>query len=284
MRKNFLGIVLFLAVAVPAAAQPATPRVSQRASISQTIGTTNISIDYHRPGVKGRSIWGGLVPYDQPWRMGANEATTITFSKPVKVEGNDVPAGKYSFFAIPGKGKWTLVLNKDPEQWGAYGYDQAKDQLRAVVAPVKAPHTEWMRFTIDPASPTSALVTLNWETVAIPLKIDVDVTQGVWTDVDAALAKLKSDEASTLASAANWALDSGQRLDEGLVWIDRSIAAKEDVFNLWTKARLLQKLGRANEALPVMEKTLTMARANQLPADFLAILDGSMKSIRADIK
>jgi hypothetical protein len=116
------------------------------------------------------------------------------------------------------------------------------------------------------------------------LKIDVDVTQGVWTDVDAALAKLKSDEASTLASAANWALDSGQRLDEGLVWIDRSIAAKEDVFNLWTKARLLQKLGRANEALPVMEKTLTMARANQLPADFLAILDGSMKSIRADIK
>src|SRR5687768_6623887 len=99
MRKTLFILVLLMAIALPAAAQLDIPRASQSASVTQTIGTTKITIDYHRPGVKGRAIWGGLVPYDQPWRMGANEATTITFSDPVKVEGKEVPAGKYSFFA-----------------------------------------------------------------------------------------------------------------------------------------------------------------------------------------
>jgi hypothetical protein len=284
MRSPILTGALFLSLTLPAMAQVATPRPSQHASVSQTIGTTEITVDYHRPGVKGRSIWGGLVPFDQPWRMGANEATTITFSKAVKVEGQDVPAGTYSFFAIPSRDKWTLILNKDPKQWGAYGYDQSKDQIRATVTPAKGPQTEWMRFTIDPVTPTSALVTLNWETLSVPMKVDVDVTTGVWTEVDAALKKLRTDEAQTLASAANWALDSGQRLEEGLGWVDRSIAVNENVFNLWTKARLLQKLGRAREAVPVMEKALSMAKAANMPADFMGILEGTMKSIRADVK
>lgn len=281
MRRHALGLALLSLVALPAAAQLQIPRVSPHASVSQTVGTAKITVDYHRPGVKGRAIWGALVPYDKPWRMGANEATTITFSAPVRIDGKEVPAGKYSFFAIPSQNKWTLVINKDPEQWGAYGYDQSKDQLRVDVTPVKAPHTEWMRFTIDPVSPTSAVVTLHWETVAVPMKVDVDVNASVWKSVDEALAKSKADEARLMATAASWALDSGQRLEEGLEWANRSIAVKEDVFNLWTKARLLQKLGRAKEAVPVMEKVMTMARGN-VPADFLAILEGSMKSIRAD--
>lgn len=284
MRRHHLAIALSLFFALPAAAQVAVPRVSQHASVMQTIGTTDISIDYHRPGVKGRTIWGGLVPFDQPWRMGANEATTISFSKPVKVEGTEVPAGTYSFFAIPAKDKWTMVINKDPKQWGAYGYDQAKDQLRVQVTPVKAPHTEWMRLTIDPTSPTSALLTLNWADLAVPVKVDVDVPKVVWSEVDAALEKMKSDEAQALGAAAGWALDSGQRLEEGLAWADRSIAINENVFNLWTRARLLQKLGRAKEAIPVMEKTLTMARAGKMPSDFMAILEGTMTSIRADAR
>lgn len=284
MRRLRLAIALSFLTTLPLAAQVATPRPSQHASVSQTIGTTEITIDYHRPGVKGRAIWGGLVPFDKPWRMGANEATTISFSKPVRVEGKEVPAGKYSFFAIPAKSKWTLVINNDPKQWGAYGYDQSKDQLRVDVTPVKSPHTEWMRFTIDPTSPTSGVVTLNWEQLAVPMKVEVDVATQVWSEVDAALKKMEADQAQTLGAAAAWALDNGQRLEEGLAWADRSIAINENVFNLWTRARLLQKLGRAKEAVPVMEKTLTMARTSNMPADFMAILEGTMTSIRADAK
>lgn len=283
MRKLFLA-TLIVSTALPLLAQLQTPRPSPHASVSQTIGTATITIDYHRPGVKGRTIWGGLVPLDQTWRMGANEATTITFSDDVKVEGKDVPAGKYSFFAIPGKEKWTLVLNKDPEQWGAYGYDQSKDQARIEVKPVAAPHTEWMRFTIDPVTPASAVVTLHWEKLAVPVKVDVDVNKQVWTDVDAALKKGRAEEAQTLAMAAGWALESGERMEEGLAWVDRSIAVNENVFNLWTKARLLQKLGRSKEALPFMEKSFSMAKSNNMPADFLGILNGTLESIRKDAK
>jgi hypothetical protein len=284
MRRSFLFTALVILVALPAAAQVALPRASPHATVSQTIGTTDVTIEYHRPGVKGRPIWGGLVPYDQPWRMGANEATTITFSKPVKVEGTEVPAGTYSFFAIPTRGAWTLVLNNDPKQWGAYGYDQSKDQLRVQVTPVKAPHTEWMRFSIDPTSASSALVKLDWETLSVPMRLDVDLTAGVWSEVDAALAKLRASEAQTLAAAANWSLESGQRLDEGLAWADRSIAMQEGVFNLWTRARILQKLGRSREAVPVMEKAVAMARSENMPADFMGILEGSLKSIRSDAR
>ena len=284
MRKMILAVIptIFL-VAFPAPAQVATPRPSQRASVVQTIGTTNITVDYHRPGVKGRTIWGALVPYDKPWRMGANEATTITFSDAVKVEGKDVPAGTYSFFAIPGKGTWTLILNKDPKQWGAYGYDEKKDQLRATVTPMATAHTEWMRVSIDPTSPTSALVMLNWEKVAVPMKVDVDVPKIVWKSLDAALASAKPGDAMLYGSAASYALDSNQRLDEGLVWVDKSIAVKEDVFNLWTKAQLLHKKGRMKEAHATMEKGLSMARG-KMPADFMAVLEGTMKSIQRDMK
>ncbi|HVT44712.1 MAG TPA: DUF2911 domain-containing protein [Thermoanaerobaculia bacterium] len=274
MFKRFLAVLVLL-IPFPAVAQLAIPRVSPAASVTQTIGTTKITVDYHRPGVKGRIIWGGLVPYDQPWRMGANEATTISFSDPVKVNGNEVPAGKYSFFAIPGKAKWTLVINKDPNQGGASGYDQSKDALRVEVTPAKAEHTEWMRFTIEPTSPSAAVVRLNWEKIAIPINVEVDVAGIVWKNVDSTLA-------STYGGAASWALDRGERLEEGLAWTDQAIAASgENVLNLWTKARLLQKLGRSKEALPVMEKTLTLARGN-VPADFLAILEGSHASIKAD--
>lgn len=276
MRKLIIAVCLVV-LALPAMSQVETPRVSPSASVTQTVGTTDITIEYHRPGVKGRQIWGGLVPYDQPWRMGANEATTISFSDPVLIEGSELPAGKYSFFAIPGTETWTLVINKDPEQWGAFGYDASKDALRVDVTPVAAPHTEWMRFTIDPVTPSSAMVTLNWEEIAVPLKVDVAVNEIVWKGVDSALA-------STYASAAGWALDSGERLEEGLGWVNQSIAMTgENIFNLWTKARLLQKLGRSKEAVPVMESALAMAKGN-VPEEFMNILQGTMRSIRADAK
>ncbi len=276
--KSFRSMLLPVIIlsALPAAAQIAVPRPSPQASVTQTIGTTKITIDYHRPGVKGRAIWGGLVPYDAAWRMGANEATTITFSGPVRIGTTEVPAGKYSFFAIPGRSKWTLILNKDPNQWGAYGYDATKDLVRLDATPAAAPQAEWMRFTIDPVSTSSALITLNWEKLSVPMTVDVDVAKTVWSNIDRELAR-------SYSSAADFALERGERLPEGLEWIDRSIAAGESTFNLWTKARLLQKMGRAAEALPIMERSLARARTDKMPADFMQILEGTLKSIQADV-
>ena len=273
MRKTIIAVCLLM-LSLPLLAQLETPRVSQQASVSQTIGTTRIEVNYHRPGVKGRQIWGGLVPLNQPWRMGANEATTISFSDPVLVEGKELAAGKYSFFAIPGSNEWTLVINKDPNQWGAYGYDEAKDALRVRVKPVPAPHTEWMRFTIDPTSPSSAVVTLNWEKMAVPMNVTVDVDQMMWKAVDSTLAE-------TYLTAADWALTSGKRLEEGLRWADQSIAISgENIFNLWTKARLMHAMGQSRAAIPVMERAIKMAEGN-VPNDFMNILQGSLQSMRS---
>lgn len=282
MRRLLIAPLVAL-VTLPALAQVSIPRVSPNASVSQTVGTTDITVRYHRPAVRSRQIWGGLVPYDQPWRMGANEATTIEFSDPVRIQGNEVPAGKYSFFAIPGRESWTLVLNRDPEQWGAYGYDQSKDQLRVNVRPQQAPATEWMRFTIDPVSATSAVVNLNWENVAVSMPVEVDVAKLVWSDIDKAFESSRADQARLYGTAANWALESGERLEQGLDWINQSIAVREDVFNLWTKARILQKLGRSREAIPVMERALSMAKGN-VPQDFMNILEATMTSIRNDAR
>ena len=274
MRTIRVLLVLSLLAALPVLAQVDLPALSQSASVTQRIGTTDITIEYHRPGVKGRAIWGGLVPYDKTWRMGANQATTIEFSDPVSIEGNAVPAGKYSFFAIPARESWTLILNKDPEQFGAFGYDPGKDQLRVQVRPVAAPHTEWMRFSIDPVTPSSAVVTLAWEKLAVPMKIDVDVAKLVWADVDKAMV-------STFDSAAAWAAESNQRLDDGLRWADASLAHGENIFNLWTKARLLQKLNRSGEAVTTMERAVSLARGN-VPQEFIDILEASLRSMQAD--
>lgn len=271
MRKIRIALLATL-FTLPLAAQIETPNVSQKASVSQTIGTTEIEIEYHRPGVKGRQIWGGLVPWNQPWRMGANEATTISFSTPVVVEGTELPAGTYSFFAIPGQDEWTLVINKDPEVWGAYGYDEKKDALRVMVQPRPSDHTEWMRFTIDPTAPDAAVVTLNWEKIAIPMNVKVDVAKNVWKDVDSTLA-------SNYSSAASWALASGERLEQGLAWADQALAMTgPSLFTLWTKARLLHELGRDDEAAPVMRQALAMAEGN-VPDDFWRILQGTMREI-----
>jgi len=275
--RLFVSTLIALSTALTATAQLSVPQNSQHSTVSQTIGTTTITVDYHRPGVKGRTIWGGLVPYDAPWRMGANQATTITFSDAVKVGGKDVPAGKYSFFAIPTRDKWTVIINKDPNQWGAYGYDMAKDQVRVELVPVAASNTEWMRFTIDPVTPSTANVTLNWEKLSVSVPVEVDVAKIVWSNIDSTLA-------GSYEKAAAFALERGERLDEGLRWIDRSIAAEETTFNLWTKARILQKMGRSKEAMPYIERSVARGRADKMPQDFMMILEGTMKSIQADAR
>jgi Protein of unknown function (DUF2911) len=167
MKRSSALALFFVAAAasLPILAQAPAPQASPAGTASGTAGAAKITIEYHRPSVKGREIWGGLVPYGQVWRLGANEATTIAFSGPVKVEGKDVPAGTYALFAIPGKDKWTFILNKTAKQWGAFKYQQSEDLLRFDVPPQPGNAVEMMTFSIVARGPASTSVEMEWAKV-----------------------------------------------------------------------------------------------------------------------
>ena len=148
-------------------------RISPKAAVIQTVGFTEVRIDYSRPGVKKREIWGKLVPYDAVWRAGANEATKITFSTDVTVEGKKLKKGSYSLFAIPGRNDWTIIFNKVADQWGAFEYNESEDALRVKVKTENAIWQEWLSYTINKASDTSAVIRLEWEKIKVPFKVEV---------------------------------------------------------------------------------------------------------------
>jgi len=154
-------------------AQKEQLRVSPKASVSQVVGLTEIEIEYSRPGVKGRKVWGELVPYNKVWRAGANEATVFEFESDVLIEGKKLSAGKYSFFVIPGKEEWTLIFNKVADQWGAFEYNEAEDALRVTVKPESNEHTEWMSFSFTNLNPEkgSAVINLCWEKIKVPFTV-----------------------------------------------------------------------------------------------------------------
>lgn len=156
-------------LALPAFAQRGddAERLSKNGMASGTLDGVEVTLEYGRPNVKGRDIWGSLVPYDEVWRTGANEATTITFDSDVLVEGEALPAGTYSLFTIPGEEEWTVIFNKTAQQWGAYDYDAAEDALRVTVTPEEHEMVETMDFVVEEGE-----VVLRWETVAVPFSVE----------------------------------------------------------------------------------------------------------------
>jgi len=166
--------VLSLFMAEMTTAQRGGVRPSLKASVSQTLGTeTNITISYCRPGVKGRKIWGGLVPYGATWRAGANENTTIEFSTDVTIEGKKIAAGKYGVHMIPSEGTWVIAFSTKNNAWGSFAYKKEEDALRITVTPKKAPHQEWLSFGFEDLAGTSSTVFLYWEKLKVPFKVEV---------------------------------------------------------------------------------------------------------------
>lgn len=241
-------MMLFL-TPVQTQAQVQLPRVSPKASVMQTIGLTEVTIVYSRPGVKGRKIWGELVPYGKVWRTGANEATTIEFTDDVEIEGHPVKAGKYALFTIPNPDEWTVILNAQWDQWGAFNRDPAKDVLQFKVKPQTGSHVEWMRFTFEDLTPESAVVVLAWEKLRVPFTIRVDVEGKVLSQCESAVANLKEGDWRTPASCANYFAGIGRHLDKAMAWIEKSIAVKPEAFNRYVKARVLAAQGKIDEAL-----------------------------------
>lgn len=263
MRKAFINVatvcmvMVFGAVAIAAVE---TPRVSPKASVSQRIGVTDVQITFSRPGVKNRAIWGELVPYDKVWRTGANEATTISFSNDVKVEGQALPAGKYGLFTIPGQSSWTVIFNKDAEQWGSNKYKQESDALRIQVQSQDAPNQEWMDFSFQNLSPESADVVLRWEKKLIKFGIHVDTKQKVLASCRDAIANLKPDDNDTLSDCTEYSLNNDGDAAEALKWANQAVAKKESFFSLSLKAEALAKSGQRADALQAAQKALTMTK------------------------
>ena len=251
-----------LPVSILRAQQLDLPRPSPKATVSQTVGLTDVTIAYCRPSVKARTIWGGLVPYDQVWRTGANEATTITFADDVTIEGTTLPAGTYGLFTIPGKDEWTVIFNKGAKQWGAYEYKQAEDALRIKARPQAAPFHELMTFSFSAVSTESAQVALNWENVQVAFTFKV-------ATIDKVLAASRKaiDDWRTPYRAATFCLDNNVNLAEARDWMDKSIAMKETMYNLAGKARFLALDGRKADAIALAKRAIAVGKAADPKAD-----------------
>ncbi len=275
MRKTLFaaGLAALVATAVSAQQQPLTvPRPSPNASLSQTIGITEVTLHYSRPGVKGRAIWGGLVPYNEVWRTGANENTTISFSTPVKIEGHELPAGLYGLQTIPAAGDWTIIFSKDAQLWGAFDYKQEHDALRVQVKPAPAEPQERMSFELNDLTDTSAKVVLRWEKLQVPFTVEVDTPKLV---ADAARSSLRWQ---TGVQAASYCIQNNTCLDDAGRWLDASIALDANFSNQRAKAQWLAKKNDYKGAAAAGEKALAAGKAAKQPppADQLADLEKSV--------
>lgn len=299
MKRHLISCIsltcLVAAVAITAAGQvrPPVPRASQKASVTQTIGTTDISITYSRPAVKGRKVYGDwpaavageatldngntrpkdapLVPWGHVWRAGANEATLFVAADDVLINGQLLTAGKYSFHTIPGKDEWTLIFNKDDGQWGSFSYDAKKDALRVKTKPEwVADSKEFLTFGFDNVGDTSATAYLRWEKAKVPFTVEVkDVVGSTMKRLDAYVAAAKSDDPGPATNAANYAKANKQAeaaakwYDAALKASDEQIKAKTNFANLGRRANILVAAGRMQEALAAAEKALEAGKAEK---------------------
>jgi tetratricopeptide (TPR) repeat protein len=240
------------------------PLQSQHAVLTQRIGVTDITINYHRPLANGRKIWGGLVPYGQVWRAGANENTTITFSDPVTIEGKPLAAGTYGLHMIPNENEWTIIFSKMHTAWGSFSYDQAEDALRVTVKPGTTDLHNALAYDFDQLEPDSAVITMSWDKVAVPFKVEVNLNQTVEASLHNQLRGLSQYTWDAWDDAATYMVDNKMDLNEALKYEDKSIQNEERFENLMTKSRILDAMGQKDQATVARNKALAMGNAQQL--------------------
>ena len=271
----------------PLAIKPIRP--SQKASVMQTIGVTDITITYSRPPVKGRTIFADapatmaaratgeatlddqnkrqagepITPYGHVWRAGANEATMFQVTDDVLINGQPLKAGTYSLEAIPTRDEWTIIFNNDPGQWGAFSYDEKKDALRVKTkAQAVSDNQEWLEYSFDPVTENSATVNLRWEKVRVPFIVEVKDVKAAWRKhADEMIAANPTNETLPLQVANTYARD--KNWDEALKFVDQSIKVKETFNNLSAKANILWGAGKKEEALKVADAAIAKGKADK---------------------
>jgi Protein of unknown function (DUF2911) len=240
------------------------PRDSQHSVLTQRIGITDVTVNYHRPLVKGRPIWGKVVPYGQVWRAGANENTTIAFSDPVTIEGQALPPGTYGLHMIPSENDWTIILSKNHTSWGSFTYNQSEDALRVTVKPQAGEMHEAFTYEFDDPKSDSAVLTLRWEKLAVPVKIGVNTHEVVQASLHNQLRGLAQYSWFGWDDAATYLVTNKVGLEDALKYEDQSIQAEERFDNLMTKSQVLDAMGRKDDAAAARGKALELANALQL--------------------
>ena len=242
------SLLLLFSISLFAQQNLTLPDASQHATVMQQVGLTEIKIDYHRPGVKGREIWGALVPYNQVWRAGANENTTISFSKDVIIAGQKVPAGTYGLHMIPTETEWTIILSRDFRAWGSFFYIEANDLMRFTVKPQSADFQEWLIYSFDEVTPNSTTASLKWDKLKIPFNIEIDLHKQILDEMAVQLTGIPGFFWQGWNQAAMYCYVNTIDLEQGLKWAERSISITKNVANTYTKALILADLDKGLES------------------------------------
>jgi hypothetical protein len=240
------------------------PDQSQRAQVSQRVGITDITISYHRPLVNDRKIWGNLVPYGQVWRAGANINTTITFSDPVTIEGKSLAAGTFGLHMIPNENEWTIIFSKNSTSWGSFTYKDGEDALRVNVKPQTADMHNALTYDFDQVKADSTVVELEWEKVAVPFKVGVDVHPIVEASLQKQLRNLSQYTWISWDEASNYFLAEKTDYDLALTYENKSIENEDRYENEITKSKILASLNRKDEATAAEKRALDLATPLQI--------------------
>ncbi|AXT20424.1 DUF2911 domain-containing protein [Flavobacteriaceae bacterium AU392] len=264
--KSRITLLLFaLSFCIGITAQNITlPNVSQKSVITQRLGLSDVTITYHSPSVQGRQIFGGIVPYDQIWRAGANENTTIHFTHDATIEGKKIAAGIYGFYIMPKEDSAILLLSKYSKSWGTNAPKEKDLQLMVTVKPEAIPFQEWLSYDFIDRGASSLTAVLQWEKTKIPFKIEFDTKKIV---VDNARAELKGVAGfgwRGYMQAARYCVQNNINLDEAMVWIDKSIASSKGFSNLAVKAQLMANKGNLAEAEKIMDEAVPTGTPNQI--------------------
>jgi tetratricopeptide (TPR) repeat protein len=273
-----LAVVAFACILLAAQDKPAPVRlkplrVSPACTVSQDLGISKIELAFARPVVKGRKIWGDLVPYGQVWRTGANNATVITLSHAAKVAGKDVPAGSYGFFIIPSEKTWTLILNKKAKQWGAYEYKQEDDLLRWEATPQAGPFLEYLDYRVIPLDTGNATVELGWEKLRVSFPVAFDTKALYWAHLEDTLKKAPETDWVPWYQAAKYCQDQGIEPQKALAWIEKSLKAGESFWNHETAARIYKDAKRMPEALAHLQKAIDLSKPGGAPKEYTENLE-----------
>ena len=290
---SLFAALFILCSGISVIAQVETPQPSQKASVMQRIGVTDVTITYSRPSVKGRQIWvdplpeqtkvtgeatlddsdarpknAPIVAWGHVWRTGANEATRFVVTDDVLINGQKLAAGSYSLHTIPNKDEWTIVFNGTANQWGSFDYDPAKDTLRVKAKPQWVNESqEWLSYTFDPVSDDSAQVNIRWEKISVPFTVKVeDVAATTLAHLKSAVSSAKPDDWRTPLRAGNYLLNNKNTADDaqGMAWLDQSIKVKETFQNLASKSNALYKAGKKEEAIALGEQAIQKGKADKV--------------------
>jgi len=284
MRKFLLPALLACSLVAQDKPTPVrlTPlRVSPATTLSQDIGISKIDLSFARPAVKGRKIWGGVVPYGEVWRAGANNATVITFSHAAKVAGKDVPAGSYGFFVIPTDKSWTLILNKKAKQWGAYEYKKEEDILRWEVMPQPGAFLEFLDYRVVPTDISNATLELGWEKLRVSIPVAFDTKGIYWAQIEDKRKVAPDTDWVPWYQAARYCQEQGLEPQKALAWIEKSLKAGESFWNHETAARIYKDAKRMPEALTHIEKAIALSKPGGAPKEYTENLEKELAAWKA---